>query len=64
MVRFAPSSKETIVTNPNESPRPAEPVNPAEQSPAVEDLDTAKSVDDAAANLVKGGVKKTMQTQG
>jgi hypothetical protein len=55
------------VTQPDETQRPvdapAEPVQPAEQTAATEDLDKSKSVSDADANAVKGGVKKTMQTQ-
>jgi hypothetical protein len=60
------SSKENTVTQPESSSLPkvptAEPASPAAQSPSVEDIDASKTVNDADANQVKGGVKKTMQT--
>ena len=52
------------MTQPDKSPAqantPAEPVSP---NPSVEDIDATKGVNDADADRVKGGVKKTMQTQ-
>jgi hypothetical protein len=42
---------------------PAKPDQPAEHNPAAGDLEAPKTVSDANANLVKGGVKKTMSTQ-
>ena len=66
MVRFTPQSQETIVTQPDENKiptdTPAEPVEPTEQNAAIQDLDAPKTVSNADANAVKGGVKKTMQT--
>ena len=55
------------MTQPDESHiptgTPAEPVQPTEQNAPTEELEAPKVVSDADANAVKGGVKKTMQTQ-
>ena len=56
------------MTQPSNGPVPAgttgEPAQPgASKNPGVEDLDVSKDVKDADADRVKGGVKKTMQTQ-
>ena len=55
------------MTQPKKSPlsdgTTAEPADPAKQRSAIKDLDAGKGVSDAEATLVKGGVKKTMQTQ-